>query len=129
MLLSQVVTPPVLTNLNLSSLGATLIRTAYGLRTADTKDKYVDVFEEAMACMAVLASGTSILEFLPFLARVPKWLPGAGHLRLLDCYRERLIAMRDVPWEDAKKAAVRQALNCSWVSTDLLSKIIWLAIG
>ncbi|KAI0754758.1 cytochrome P450 [Daedaleopsis nitida] len=86
------------------SLGEVLIRAAYGLKIAETDDKYIETFEEAVGSLELLVTGTSILEFLPFLARVPTWLPGTSLLRRMAYYRELTTRIREDPWADAKDA-------------------------
>ncbi|RPD62615.1 cytochrome P450 [Lentinus tigrinus ALCF2SS1-7] len=82
------------------AIGTTLMKTVYGLQL---NDEYIRLFEEAFTSLDLLLNG-SILDFAPFLAHVPTWLPGTGLLRRLAYYRPIVAAMRDVPWKDAKAA-------------------------
>ncbi len=85
-----------------SAVGATLMKAVYGL---EITDEYIKLFADAFSSSDILLNG-SILDFLPFLAHVPTWLPGTAFLRRLAYYREVVPAMRDIPWMDAKAAIV-----------------------
>lgn len=90
-----------------SSLGASVIRTVYGLEVAATNDQYIDAFEDGISSAELLLSGTSMLEFFPFLAYLPTWLPGTSLQRRCARYRQVHIRLRDMPWNDAKETIVR----------------------
>ena len=83
------------------------MKAVYGLQLTD---EYIRLFEEAFTSLDLLLSG-SILDFAPFLAYIPTWLPGTGLLRRLAYYRPIVAAMRDVPWKDAKDAIVSTILS------------------
>ncbi|KAI0754759.1 cytochrome P450 [Daedaleopsis nitida] len=85
------------------SFGELLVRAAYGLKIAETDDKYITMFEEAVSSFDLL-TGTNILEFFPLLARVPTWFPGTASLRRMAYYKVLIAKMREVPWADAKAA-------------------------
>ncbi len=85
-----------------SSIGSTLMRAIYGLQI---NDEYLRLFAEAFSSLDLILNG-SILDFLPFLALAPTWLPGTELLRRLAYYRPIVAAMRDVPWRDAKAVIV-----------------------
>ncbi|KAI0754765.1 cytochrome P450 [Daedaleopsis nitida] len=99
-----------------SSLGKTLINTAYGLRPSESKDRYITTFEEAMTGLDLLLTGTNILEFFPFLANIPTWLPWTTVQRRLAHYRKLTTAIRDVPWEDSKRAMTAGGSSASMAS-------------
>ncbi|RDX53515.1 cytochrome P450 [Lentinus brumalis] len=95
-------TPEALVDHLRLSIGSTLMRAIYGLQI---NDEYLRLFAEAFSSLDLILNG-SILDFLPFLALAPTWLPGTELLRRLAYYRPIVAAMRDVPWRDAK-AAIR----------------------
>ncbi|RPD81994.1 CyP450 monooxygenase [Lentinus tigrinus ALCF2SS1-7] len=86
------------------SLGTALIQVSYGLEAAEVDDKHIATFEDAIESLELLLSGANILEFLPFLARLPTWFPGMGILRRIAHYRQAIVAMKDDTWNDAKTA-------------------------
>ncbi len=89
-----------------SSVGATLLKVAYGLQISEANDKYISTFEEAMESIALLLSGTTFIEFFPFLARLPTWFPGMEILRRMAHYRQVIMAMKEDTWNDAKIVVV-----------------------
>ena len=94
-----------------SSVGATLVTTTYGLEVGgDLSDKYLSAFETGVKSIHLFISGKSILEFLPILAHVPTWLPGAGYLRKLVDIRRATYRLRDLPWSDAREVVVSPPL-------------------
>ena len=74
----------------------------YGIQIAEKDDKYLALVEGGSATGEHLIAGTSILEFLPVLGRLPTWLPGASFLRTLERCREAVRQLRFVPWNDTK---------------------------
>lgn len=101
-----------------SSVGATLMKAAYGVKvTAAPDDKYLIAYEDPLPGFHLLITGTSILEFFPFLARVPLWMPGTGFLHKLAYYRKATAIFRDMPWADARAAIV----SCLMTMMTLLS--------
>ena len=82
------------------------MKVVYGLETAEVDDRHIVTFEEAMESVELLLSGTNLNEFFPFLARLPHWLPGMGILRRMRHYHRAAMAMKDNPWNDAKRAIV-----------------------
>ncbi|KAI0754760.1 cytochrome P450 [Daedaleopsis nitida] len=119
-LLTRLLSPPsppndLLGNIR-DSLGEVLIRGAYGLQTADTGDKYIATFEEVIASLDLLLTGTQILEFFPFLARFPTWMPGTASLRRMAHYRALTVKIREIPWADAKNAIIAGTASDSMAS-------------
>ncbi|RDX52094.1 cytochrome P450 [Lentinus brumalis] len=88
------------------SVGATLLKVAYGLQISEANDKYISTFEEAMESIALLLSGTTFIEFFPFLARLPTWFPGMEILRRMAHYRQVIMVMKEDTWNDAKIVVV-----------------------
>ncbi|KZV72772.1 cytochrome P450 [Peniophora sp. CONT] len=59
--------------------GKVIMRIAYGVDMKDPKDPYVHVAEDTVHLMNTgLSFGGLILDFIPFLQRMPSWFPGAG---------------------------------------------------
>ncbi|KAI0770513.1 cytochrome P450 [Fomes fomentarius] len=104
------------------SFGATFIEMAYGLPNQEDKNKIVDEFEDALTSMNIMVSGTSLLEFLPVLGRVPTWLPGTSFLRLLEHYRKVMVTVRELPW-DMVKSAVAAGNAIPSIASGLLEDI------
>ena len=93
--------------LSFSSLGAIIIKATYGLDVAETDDPYITASDKAAQTLELLLAGSSLLEYFPFLAHVPMWLPGTKLLvRLKEALRATTEA-RELPWQDGKKFMVR----------------------
>ncbi|KAM5539417.1 hypothetical protein V8D89_006869 [Ganoderma adspersum] len=91
------------------SIGAIILPMTYGIRVSEKSYKYLNLVEEGNSTEEHLISGTSILEFIPALARLPTWLPGTSFLRTLERGREAVGRMRTVPWNDMKHGLVEEA--------------------
>ena len=89
-----------------SSIGVIVLQMTYGIKVAEANNKYLDLVEEGNATGEHMVSATSILEFIPALARLPTWLPGTSFLRTLERSREAVRQMRTVPWNDTKHGLV-----------------------
>ena len=90
-----------------SAVGTANCKAAHGLKIADANDEKMAVFEKAQENVAFLIEGSTILEYLPFLTSIPKWVPGTGFLRWLQESREAAWRLRDMPWIEMKDAVVR----------------------
>ncbi|KAI0715623.1 cytochrome P450 [Cerioporus squamosus] len=99
-------------------VSSTLLKAVYGLQV---KDEYLRLFQEAFSSLDLVLNG-SILDFFPFLAHTPTWLPGTGLLRRLAYYRPIVAAMRDVPWKDAK-AAIRTGSAPDSLASQSIEKV------
>lgn len=94
-----------------SAVGTTLVTATYGLEVGeDMSDKYLSAFEIGVKSIQLFISGTSILEFVPILSRVPTWIPGTGYLRELAEIRRATHRLRDLPWNDAREAVVSSSI-------------------
>jgi hypothetical protein len=57
-------------------------------------------------CVPALIPGTFLVDVIPALKYVPDWLPGASFKRMAKKWRRLAIAMRDIPYENAKQEIV-----------------------
>lgn len=90
-----------------SAIGTHIVKVTYGLETTQKDDKYIKAFEDSVTTLDLLVSGSSILEFLPLLARFPTWTPVIGpSLQRLADSRAAQEKIRTLPWVDAKEAYV-----------------------
>ena len=87
-------------------LGAVVLESTYGLKIADHDDKHIAVFERAQETLELVMPGSSVLEMLPILAHLPRWLPGTGFLQPFDSAQKRMREMREVPWVTTREAVV-----------------------
>ena len=62
--------------------------------------------ESGVAATNEFLSNASILEYVPLLARLPRWLPGTGVVRRVAQARAMNLAVRESAWDDAMHAQV-----------------------
>ncbi|KAG2069748.1 cytochrome P450 [Suillus decipiens] len=83
--------------------GAIILRISHGYEVKENGDPFVDlancVIERASQ---VTASGASMVDISPFLAKVPAWFPGAGFKRIAHEWRGALEEMVSAPHEFVK---------------------------
>ena len=88
--------------------GESILSTAYGLEIKSKTDKYIALAKAGVdPCVPALIPGTFLVDVIPALKYVPDWLPGARFKRLAKKWRLLALAMRDIPYENAKQEIVR----------------------
>ncbi|EJF55407.1 cytochrome P450 [Dichomitus squalens LYAD-421 SS1] len=105
------------------SLAAVVLGMTYGIRIAEKNDKYLAIIEGGSATGEHLITATSILEFLPVLARLPTWLPGASFLRTLQRCRKAVREMRFVPWNDTKHGIMDGVYDASNIAAEMREEL------
>jgi len=91
-----------------SHSGEAILSTAYGLEIASKTDKYIALAKAAVdPCVPALIPGTFLVDVIPALKYVPEWLPGASFRRMAKKWRGLALALRDIPYENAKHEIVR----------------------
>ncbi|TBU23726.1 cytochrome P450, partial [Dichomitus squalens] len=110
------------------TLGAIVIGMTYGIQVAEKDDKYVALVEEGSATAEYLLPGTSILEFLPVLARLPTWVPGTSFLRTLERCRETVRQLRLVPWNDTKQDRLEVAYDANNIAAEMREALSHLTV-
>lgn len=93
----------------LSSLfGAMIIEVVYGFEDEDRINHYVDLNDRALAAVVEgFTHGRFWVDYLPWLRYVPSWLPGAEFKRKAEKWREEAVKLREGPFEEARRALVR----------------------
>ncbi|KAI0651132.1 O-methylsterigmatocystin oxidoreductase [Trametes meyenii] len=90
------------------SLSATILTSVHGLPSEDVTYHYVDILNQSEEGIAeIFTPGAFMVEFLPWLRRVPAWFPGAGWKRRLPGWQAEADAIREEPYEAAKNAGER----------------------
>ncbi|KAI0741780.1 cytochrome P450 [Daedaleopsis nitida] len=70
------------------SFSATIVKAAYGLEIAESKDKNIALMESVLEGFQAFAPGRFLVQYLPILQHVPLWMPIAGRqLRELSVWR------------------------------------------
>lgn len=90
-----------------STLGATVIDIAYGMKIAETNDPYISMVEEVMTgAIEVAIPGRFLVDVLPILKYVPSWMPGADFKRKAAHWRKATADLVDKPFEHVKETLV-----------------------
>jgi hypothetical protein len=101
-----------LTHVTSSSLvGGLAFSLAYGISTKPSNDPYIHLAEQAIepAGRAVVP-GAYLVDILPFLKRLPEWVPGAGFKKDARMWREMMETYRDGPFEEARSLIVSRVV-------------------
>lgn len=66
------------------------------------KDLLVEAVNQAMlGFSAAMVPGKWAVDMLPFIERLPKWLPGSGYKRTASQYRQNLMDVVETPYKFA----------------------------
>ncbi|KAG0700053.1 cytochrome P450 [Suillus ampliporus] len=85
------------------TVGAMILRISYGYEVKEVDDPLVVLAERALDLFARFSVGSYFLvDFLPCLAKVPEWFPGAAFKRIAREGREALEEMAAVPYKFVK---------------------------
>lgn len=85
-----------------------IIEVVYGFEDPKIIDYYVELNDRALvAVVEGFTHGQFWVDYMPFLKYVPQWMPGAGFRRKAARWREEAIALRQEPFEEARRALVR----------------------
>ncbi|KAG1719685.1 cytochrome P450 [Suillus lakei] len=83
--------------------GAIILQISYGYQVKENDDPFVDLVDRAMDPLTqVTLTGTFMVDFVPSLAKVPEWFPGAGFKRLAREWRQLLEEAVDAPYRFVK---------------------------
>ncbi|KAG1892829.1 cytochrome P450 [Suillus subluteus] len=82
--------------------GAVILRISYGYEVKESNDPFINIAERANNQFSQsIAPGAFMVNYLPFLAKVPEWLPGAGFKRLAREWHEIVQEMVSAPYKFA----------------------------
>ncbi|KAG2138517.1 cytochrome P450, partial [Suillus clintonianus] len=83
--------------------GAIILRICYGYEVKDENDPLVDLAERSLDEFSRYGiTGDFIVDFLPSLAKLPEWFPGAGFKRLARECRKTVEELAATPYEFVK---------------------------
>ncbi|PIL29142.1 cytochrome P450 [Ganoderma sinense ZZ0214-1] len=93
---------------------ATVLKVVYGVGLTENHDKYAETFNISAEGIAQgLVPGKYIVDLLPFLKDVPKWVPGFAWQADFERWRAAVNQVKDVPFTHTKEAMERgEALDC-----------------
>ena len=95
-----------------STFLATVLKVVYGVGLTEDHDKYAETFNISAEGIAQgLVPGKYIVDLLPFLKDVPKWVPGFSWQADFERWRTAVQQVKDVPFAHTKEAMVRSSLS------------------
>ncbi|OSD07367.1 cytochrome P450 [Trametes coccinea BRFM310] len=111
------------------AFAATMIKILYGIDAKDEDDEHVQLIDEALARSIEIMTGGHLIDFLPWLQYLPRWVPGTGFRRELDKCKAAIDDTKEVPFakmkatlESADKSALATLLLRAGDNTDMTSK-------
>ena len=103
-----------------STFLAIVLKVVYGVGLAEDHDKYAETFNVSAEGVAQgLVPGKYIVDVLPFLKDVPKWVPGFGWQADFERWRAAVHQVKNVPFAHTKEAMVSRSSSipctvCHW---------------
>ncbi|KAG2152859.1 cytochrome P450 [Suillus clintonianus] len=87
--------------------GAIILRISYGYEVKENDDPFVNLAGRALDQFSRSTNpGAFMVDFMPFLAKVPGWFPGAGFKRLAREWHEIVEEMVSAPYQFVKDQMV-----------------------
>ncbi|KAJ7230278.1 cytochrome P450 [Mycena pura] len=78
--------------------GGLILNVAYGIKVRPFDDPYIELAEEAMHSVSVVSiPGSFLVDIIPALKYVPRWVPGAGFKRKAEHWRKAARNLLEVP--------------------------------
>ncbi|KAI9571605.1 cytochrome P450 [Boletus coccyginus] len=75
-----------------STAGTIIFKVAYGYTVQEGKDPFVDLADEVMDMVSLLAApGAFLVDVIPALRYLPEWFPGTGFLQAAKKYRRLMM--------------------------------------
>lgn len=62
-------------------MGSLTLSLAFGIKTLDVDDPYINIAEKAVASISEASVNAFLVDVIPILRYVPEWVPGAGFKR------------------------------------------------
>ena len=108
----NVVRVPDSTNRIYSTFLATVLKVVYGVGLAEDHNKYAETFNVSAEGIAQgLVPGKYIVDVLPFLKDVPKWVPGFAWQADFERWRAAVHQVKNVPFTHTKEAMVGSSFS------------------
>ncbi|KAK7061420.1 cytochrome P450 [Favolaschia claudopus] len=103
--------------------GAIILRISHGYEVKETDDPFVSLAEQAVEQFSLsTAPGGFIVDLIPSLRYVPKWLPFTGWRRTADAWAATLNQLVEQPFNFVKHQMVAGTAPVSFTSTLLEAK-------
>ncbi|KAK0446236.1 cytochrome P450 [Armillaria borealis] len=100
--------------------GSIIMKTVYGYDVDANGDKFVELADRAMDTVRIVGNvGTFLVDYIPSLRYLPRWLPGTNFLSLANGWRKFVNDMIDKPFEYASDSLANGVASSSFVSENL----------
>ena len=100
-----------------STFLATVLKVVYGIGLTEDHDAYASTFDvSAEGISQGFVPGKYIVEVLPCLKNVPKWVPGFGFQADFERWRAAVNDVKNVPFAHAREAMVSGSSSSCFVS-------------
>lgn len=100
--------------------GGVILSLTYGIEVQETNDPYVKLIEDANVILnASTTPGAFIVDFFPFLRRLPEWLPGMGFVRTARVWAKETLKSVEAPFAFTEKQIASGMAPASFVSIHL----------
>lgn len=102
-----------------------IVKSGYGIDVKDHSDSYIAKMQEVSAGFQETGTpGRFLVDLIPAMRYIPRWMPGAGWRRWADYYRNKALEARDEAFDIALNAYVRLCLSST--QRDLLTIYYYL---
>ncbi|SJL18710.1 related to cytochrome P450 CYP2 subfamily [Armillaria ostoyae] len=100
--------------------GSVIMKTVYGYDVDPKGDRFVELVDRAQeSVLAVGNVGTFLVDYIPSLKYLPRWMPGAKFLRLARAWRKDVEEMAEEPFKYTTESVVKGFAPPSYVSENL----------
>ncbi|PBL03382.1 cytochrome P450 [Armillaria gallica] len=100
--------------------GSIIMKTVYGYDVDANGDKFVELVDRAMDTIRIVGNvGTFLVDYIPSLRYLPRWLPGTNFLSLANGWRELVNDMIDKPFEYTSDSLANGFASSSFVFENL----------
>ena len=99
-----------MTHLTNSTFLAALLKNVYGIGLTEDHTKYAATFDVSSEGVSQgLVPGKYLVDLLPFLRHIPKWVPGFAWQADFERWRGAVHDVRNIPFAATKEAMVRSS--------------------
>ncbi|KAK0480125.1 cytochrome P450 [Armillaria novae-zelandiae] len=100
--------------------GSVIMKIIYGYDVDAKGDDFVELVDRALeSARATGIMGTFLVDYIPSLKYLPRWLPGTNFLSLASAWRKHVEDMKNKPYEYASDLLANGSASYSFVSENL----------
>ncbi|KAK0480126.1 cytochrome P450 [Armillaria novae-zelandiae] len=100
--------------------GSVIMKIVYGYDVDANGDKFVELADRAMTSARATGNiGSFLVDYIPALRYLPRWLPGTNFLSLASGWKKYVEDMKNRPFEYASDSLANGSASSSFVSENL----------